>query len=673
MKTTTIDASLMPKVWLEWKTTKARFYLDCATGEKYTKTPECLTMAIRDNTAVVVSSNSKPRFAYAKYHEDIEMLELAEVTIDTTRKAEPKAWRYSGNKYFLGKDKVVVDENGNVCNQNFYMSQYHVGANFKGFLSLYNRLNNKMQSPVKEFKKFLGNSTYTVGSGRTAIVRSPWNIEEWYCTKQKVKGPGREQKRVDKLVSMPLSDVSNLGEKYPIKTIQINSYYKRELNGIMYYERLTDGWSVIRMFNRSSSDPTPREHERMYLHDGGANRITSLSGDNWIPAKSAYDYWLRYQFVNIEEAMEKCNRLKYILPMFNESDHDIHRCIINTLRFPEIEQFAKLGYNDFAMRIANTNTPKAEVKNEFMYYNDKTTNLLKKVGLNKHQLDTCLSYTKRRYGYTYKVLELMREMFGETLNHMNNATFDEYFNEINAICNQSWGRPFKNLAYVRDVDKGKFIKNAIRLGKKNPDIYGAINDTINQYVNLNVGTHPEINWYFDSCSDVIRAHDAIGELKRAQDAERRAMYDLAAAERMKKEEEKRKKTDEERKKYEYEDENFIIRLPNNGNEIIREGNIQHICIGGYVTRHATGGTNLFFIRRKNAPEVPFYAIEMNNHKQIIQIHGAYNKWLGNNPEVIPTVVRWLRKNEIQCDKRILTCTSTGYGSNGNYIPMPVVD
>jgi hypothetical protein len=151
------------------------------------------------------------------------------------------------------------------------------------------------------------------------------------------------------------------------------------------------------------------------------------------------------------------------------------------------------------------------------------------------------------------------------------------------------------------------------------------------------------------------------------------MWDQEAAERLKREEKKRIEIDKERKKYEYEDDNYIVRLPADSNEIVREGSIQRICIGGYTSRHATGQTNLFFLRRKNDPTTPFYAIEMNNSNVIVQIHGYTNSWLGNNPEVIPTVVRWLRKNKIKCDEKILTCKAKGYGMVNDYVPMPVVD
>lgn len=681
MKKTTIDTTLLPKVYLKWDTTKDTFYLDCEKGKKYTASEfgKIHKYDPKDKTSVYFSSGSKPRFAYAKYHADIECLELAEVTIDTTRKEQVHEWKYAGNKYFLGKDKSVVDENGNVCTSAFNLSQYHVGRNFGCFLGYYYRLQHD-GNPVKEFKKFLGKDTYNVGSGRVVTVQWTWHIQEWYKTSQKVRKPGKEQKLVDKLTAIPVSDASELNEKYPVKATNHRNYYSNYtyyITGIMYFERLIDGWSVLRMFNRNNDGTCFKEIERMYLHDDGANRIATPFEDGWITPRSNDTRWKSYVFVNREEAMQKCNRIKYILPLFEENDYDnARRCIVTALRFPEVEQLSKMGYKDIAMQVARSDTPKAEMKCIFHYYNDKETSLLKKVGLNKYQFDKYMkgiTGNNTYHNHSRRALYAMRNFFGDEVSHLDNATFDKYFNAFIVLCRQAWGDPFRNISRIPDVDKKKFIKNAIRLGEKNSDVYGAINDTINQYCALNLGTQPEIDWYFDSYSDVIRVHDAIGELKRAQDAERRAVWDARESERLKREEEKRKKMDEKRKEYEYEDESFIIRLPENGSEIVREGNLQRICIGGYVSRHSTGGTNLFFIRRKSEPTIPFYAIEMNNQKEIIQIHGCCNKWLGNNPEVIPTVVRWLRKNKIKCDQKILTCASTGYGATSNYVAMPVVD
>jgi hypothetical protein len=212
----------------------------------------------------------------------------------------------------------------------------------------------------------------------------------------------------------------------------------------------------------------------------------------------------------------------------------------------------------------------------------------------------------------------------------------------------------------------------VRLSAKNSNTARILSDTINSYRRLR-GDRPEIDWYFDDYSDIVRAHDALDALAREQGAAQRAYYNLSEQKRREQDEKKRKEVDEKRKCFEYEDDEFIIRLPKDVIEIVSEGTRQCICIGGYTSRHSRGETNLFFLRRKDDETTPFYAIEMNNDKNIVQIHGHSNKWLGNNPEAIPTVVRWLRKNNIKCDNSILTCKAKGYGRINDYITMPKVD
>lgn len=677
MKKTTIDTSLLPHIWLTWETTKGKFYLDCQTGKKSSEEPEFARnrRTYYGGNKFLLNSGSRPRLGYAKYHEDIQCLELAEVTIDTTRKEEVKQWKYSGNKYFLAKDKSVFDENGNKVTSGFVLSRYHNAYNFANFLGMFYRISCCYNA--SEFKKFLGSDTYNVGSGRVVQVTGAWNIQEWYKTSQKVRKPGKQQKLTDQLTAMPVGDTTGLSQKYPIIK-ENDGWYSSTIGGLIYFERLNDGWSVLRIFDRYSGKDELHEKERMYLHDDGTNRIVTPAQDGWVPSRQT-NGWCRYRFANKEEAMQKCNRLKYILPLVDKaSASQIKNHLMTILRFPEIEQMISLGYKNEAQGIVASSTPMADLKYMFGgHYKEKEKSILRKVGLTKTQFDKYMElrntdgwYTRR---YCHYALIEMRKMFGEDLTHIDNATFNKYCTAFVLMQNGSYRGEMYCQIDQMDIDRNKFIKNAIRLGEKNENVYRVLNDTLNGYRALNTGTHPEINWYFDSYSDVVRAHDAIDALKRAQDEERRALWDMAAAERRKKEEEKRKKLDEERKKYEYEDDTYIIRLPQDSNEIIREGNMQRICIGGYTSDHALGRTNLFFLRKKEDPTMPFYAIEMDNSKIINQIHGYCNSWLGKHPEAIPTVVRWLRKNGIKCDEKILTCTSTGYCSNNQYVKMPVVD
>lgn len=672
MKQTTIDTSLMPKIWLTWTTTKATFYLDCETGKKQDTKPDVnFNRWQNSDNAYLLNSGSKPRYAYVKYHEDIDMLEFAEATIDTTRKEEPKQWRYVGEKYFMKKNKTVVDANGDAKDSGFVLDSSHRARTFKEFLGMIYRISYK--SNADEFKKFLGAESFTIGSGRVIQVTHCWHIQEWYKTSQKVRKHGKQHKLATQLTSMPVKDAEEIKTEYAKNIASMTGRYSR--GGIIYFENLTDGWHVLRVFKFTYNDKV-EEYERMYLHDDGSNRIVAPSKNGWIPAKQMHT-WCDYVLVNEAEATEKCKRLKYILPhVKKEPASHMRNCLLTILRFPELEQIISLGYGNTAMDIANSDTPKAHLKYIFgEYYNEKETSILRKVGLTKYQFDAYMRAYNADAGYNRKpprALGEMRNMFGGCLTHLDNNTFYDYLNGFIAM-DRGWGRKPFDMVEDMGIDRAKFIKNAFRLGKKNATVYTVLDDTLRAYNFLNRGTQPEINWYFDSYSDVVRAHDAIDELKRAQDEERRAMWDKAAEERRKKEEEKRIKIDEKRKKYEYEDDTYIIRLPIDSNEIVREGNMQRICIGGYTTRHAFGETSLFFLRRKSEPTVPFYAIEMNNNNVIVQIHGYANKWCGNNPEVIPTLVRWLRKNGIKCDQKILTCKARGYCSTNDYVPMPVVD
>jgi hypothetical protein len=295
--------------------------------------------------------------------------------------------------------------------------------------------------------------------------------------------------------------------------------------------------------------------------------------------------------------------------------------------------------------------------------------------MTKHQFDEYAKVMDGQYGRNYdaiKALANMRKMFGNDLSHMDNDSYDAYFGAMQHMARSFYRSLDLFMAYF-GLDTMRFFKNLVRLGKKNHAVYGMAYDTMSDYRNLNVGTAPEVDWYFDNYSDLARIHDAVTELKRMQDAERRARWNMSERERMEKDEKKRQELDKARKVYEYEDDNYIIRLPKSSSEIITEGSAQRICIGGYTSRHATGATNLFFLRKKSAPDTPFYAIEMSNGKTIVQIHGYCNKWLGNDPDAIPTVIRWLRKNGIKCADSILTCKAKGYSSCNDYVPMPVVD
>lgn len=689
-----LDETLFPEVWLTWLSSKGRLWMNKGGVRQnypewwmdYTeynmkyhrsnngKTPYGCGWRNRNCDRVWVEAGSQIYYAYAKYHKDIDRLELAVVQYDTSRGDHMHHWDYAGDRIFIGKDKSVLNEWGMEFSNN---TRYVVrrGWSVQSPREMIQVILRSTVNPkvLAEFKKFIGNDYFILGNGASEQIEDAYSIQKWYDSKQKTRTNGKTQKFVDELTKMPLGSIECLSDEFSPRLR--DGYYRSDdyIRNIVYFERVNDKWSVLRgLIRENGGDFT--EAWRMYLGDDGTSRFASNSNGEWIPSsqQKGWHFNNQYYFANPNEAIEKCNRIKYISPMINE-DLNIS-AIITTLRFSTIEQLYKMGYTRMALSIANSGTPKARLKELFGgYYNDKEKNVLRQIGLTKHQLDVMHDKRDNSSYYSYyncsEALKRMREALGKDLSSIDNATYDNYFNTFVEMCENFWGmRRIDEL----DIDKSKFWKNLVRLYSKDRQSARLVGDTLNTYHRLDA-PRPEVDWIFDDYSDIVRVHDALTELVNEQERRYRAYWNVSEAERLKRDEEKRKKTDEERKHYEYEDDEFIIRLPKDVNEIVSEGTTQHICIGGYTTRHSRGETNLFFLRRKDAESVPFYAIEMNNAKQIVQIHGFGNKWLGNNPEAIPTVIRWLRKNNIKCDNKILTCTARGYGRTNNYIEMPIVD
>lgn len=79
---------------------------------------------------------------------------------------------------------------------------------------------------------------------------------------------------------------------------------------------------------------------------------------------------------------------------------------------------------------------------------------------------------------------------------------------------------------------------------------------------------------------------------------------------------------------------LIMKPPESSEDIILEGSILHHCVGVYVERHAEGKTNILFIRKKTAPDTPFFTVEVSNELRIIQCHGYRNEAENPKPEEI---------------------------------------
>lgn len=70
---------------------------------------------------------------------------------------------------------------------------------------------------------------------------------------------------------------------------------------------------------------------------------------------------------------------------------------------------------------------------------------------------------------------------------------------------------------------------------------------------------------------------------------------------------------------------LVLRPMLSAGEVIREGNVLHHCVGGYVGRYADGGTVLCCLRAEDAMQRPLYTVEFSAKGEFVQCRGDHNK------------------------------------------------
>ncbi len=91
----------------------------------------------------------------------------------------------------------------------------------------------------------------------------------------------------------------------------------------------------------------------------------------------------------------------------------------------------------------------------------------------------------------------------------------------------------------------------------------------------------------------------------------------------------------------YEDKDFIIRPLKNADEFLKESSILNHCVKTYIDDCAKGKTNIFAIRRAEAPDVPYFTLELSNNGTVTQNLGKSN--CHPPKEVKAFVKRWEKK------------------------------
>lgn len=670
---------------------------------------------------IVVGSGKDAKVAYAKYYPEFEMLMLGVMTINTRKIPEEKRNYFFVERYFLFKNcPAPFDVNGDIAFKSKGGKFYSLG--FVNFLQhdLYKAVFHfYFSQAIEEFTR----------KGCNPRIKwtqwTPYTFADYY----KVMYPRTSSKSsadISEIVnSLPTVNLNELRQLYPKKAIDVknswnNEYHTEYKDTIWTFNILNDNYCVIRQFGGYFEF---EEQSRILIDNKGKVTIfkpnTILNGSVVFRVSSSSDIGIPADnvcFFRGFEDMFKFKRLFYISSIINDSDimtktNSLILRIIYTLRCPTIEQFYKAGYKYIANYLMSVSA-KSDVEHLFGYKKySKSASIYELSGMNKYQLklvDKMFEEKKKNpnsptyiYGgltYTPRcVIETIRFVAGvKNLSSITDKDSDFYFSMAKRMNNvhsdyhdflyfveannsvytyyrikNGWRcmnkeRRIKPLTPEQNEKDRKNLLKLIRLQEKtdkkglDENVFKIFSDTLNLFKQISNANRPDIDLY--TCKDVNelhRYHNMLIEInitdKEARNKEEQERLNKLAA----------KLYDQRKEKFEYADDNFSIVVPKEMNKITKEGVYLHHCVGGYISRVAEGRTNILFLRKNEEIDIPFFTIEVNNHNEIIQIHGLYNRWLGNEPDAVKFVIDWIHEKGIKCPVNIVLNKGQGYSASSS--------
>ncbi len=604
-----------------------------------------------------------------RYDEKLGLLELAYAVFDchVPKQGENRRWKY-GYRYFIPKDtRDLYNVDGEQRNYYYSRATYDGRAGTSvAFAQQFTAIPHAADMWHNEFLKFAGNNVQTTSPYYTHITNNdyPWLLSFWFEYVPKTRTTGKVQKRIDELVTKEL-ELSDDARITLASKMNVDRYKQK-------YAWFDLDNKVFRCFVASVDDIF--EDKRVYLDDKGKVVAATITPENeWVTNRSFTSNQFNFEIVNIQDVF-KLTYFGYLKNLASQNA-TVYR-IVSAIKHPEVEQFTNMGLLNIANKLYRTDHFNVTVKDMFGEPNKKK-NVLAKYNINKKQAE----YIDARFGnpdeihyYRFEsnnVIASIKEFFN--LDNVASLDYDTFVKYCKFVGDLDWS----SRRTLRDIPadvRQKVTNKLCNMYDKHDNVLTLFSDTVRTYNGITRDNRPNTDVYaIKSYEELVRLHDTCIELKRLQDEERRRLYNMAEAERHAVLEKKMAKLDEERRKFNYSDADFTIRLPEKLSEIVNEGSSLRHCVGGYTQNHAEGHTTIMFLRRNDDPTTSFYTIEIRNDNSIQQIHGFGNKWLGNNPEAIPTVMRWLAANNLRCSDEILLSTAKGYCSgSAPLVEKPII-
>jgi len=603
---------------------------------------------------------------YIEYHEDMDTLEFAHIFMDGGRgkAGEAKEWYY-GNGWNYSRYFIFRNDPNAYSNTGILTGNTHYSKDLLKEMKTWSRRSLVGEENYAEFKKFAPDSSELreYNHWYSTPLAQIWQYARWY---QMEFIKRTSSKTFNDLSAYELDDITPLPSKSVVDDKKM-----------IYFQKLDDKYAVLRVFRYGyryeiNSDKIIEEM-RLFVSDKG--KPTVMVNDGYWKIKASTPWAAQGAAVIINASdIQEWKPLKYIMPCI-EDDINIQN-FINYLRHPIVEQLSKAGYVNVAKKLMYCDEIASNMKTFFLVEKETKQPMFKLLGVNKFVLNAMECHDgnlkiAREIKYFvggFDATELSQDVCDYIANYVDSGRYGS--NSITTLVPghryEYWRRDSRYSTPLTDDEK-KWILKLFKMESKQTGCISLFDDVISTYNRIN--NKPDIDLYnVKNYDDINRLHDALVALKVQEDRERQALRDASERERQELLKKKFEKLQDERiKKYEYEDGDFCIRVPHQLDEITKEGIVLNHCVGGYLDKHAQGITNILFLRRKADENIPFYTIEIcDDH--VIQIHGNHNRWLGNNPEAVPFVYKYLEQLGVRYDKKLLLNKGAGYSAGDEELP-----
>lgn len=657
------DAKCAPKIILHWSTkTEGQIYHDLSTGKRlsYDESKGLLKWEDLSSLYLQYSAGATPRLTYIKYHRKQKVMELAYVNIPTNRAKPSEIRTFEYNKNWSGNTERYFVDLSQYPRRLFRSDGSHASMEVvKDILrdtsmhrraQIYNELfpDDKIEYANFSWAKVEYVTKYLTYQRQLTIATSK-------TAKAALIAKGNSL-----LAAAPTTFPDNIVgvgivRNFPgISIVEAKPWFG--LTTRFYYDGKTFAAAKSPKFDVSyacSNIPDVSIYNPEDLQNGMFNKYADLFVK---PALEPVNWDDQYRCKNPDQN-NKFIQLRILTAM---------------IRNPMYEQLAK-SYKGIQLLNLTGGYTQDELFGPNL--NKKATTVDKWLGLNKYQITRLISEPNFNDAYaTRKRIAIFRKLAGENASSLDNHTSDIYIENLDALesltTNYLWDPELIPWAtqILRKIVKSTQVSHNIEL----------LIDTMRSWRSLNWPrpTLPNI-----SVSELQRLHDLYSTMSNEQFRQRQAMY----AEETRKTEERRTKENklklEFREQLNYEDENYLIRLPVDGDEIQQEGLTLHHCVGGYAYSHESGSTTIMFLRKKSEPDKPFYTIEVEigladgkvAGLRIKQAHCVNNGWLGLCVSAAQFVYKWCRIKNIEVRKEILLCQSHGYSPTNQFLPDSVLE